>query len=176
MLTITDYESYFTALGAAHKSITATEKLDLYDVQSTIEKIRDLVNDTILLIETYSVGKQSLNADNVHDINAGAILIMQGSNDPRGDKETIRSAILANTERIANSFEARIKYDMERAFEEGLQSNSDNKVNWLANLDINSIVREKIGPDLGGRYGWRIQFHIKTYNPMIVIPSMWNDL
>lgn len=164
MITITDYESYFTALGAANKSITATEKLDLYDVQSTIDKIRDLANDTILLIETYAVGKQSNNADNVHDIHSGAILIMQGSDDPRGDKQAIRSAILANTERIANSFEARLKYDMERG------------IGWLADLDINSIVREKIGPDLGSRYGWRIKFHIKTYNPLFVIESDWSDL
>lgn len=164
MLSITDYESYFTAIGAAHKSISATEKLDLYDVQSTIDKIRDLTTDTILLVETYAVGKNARNADQVHDIVSGAILIMRSLDDPRGDQQSMRSTILADTERIANDFEARLKYDME------------NGIGWLADLDINSIVREKIGPDLGNRYGWRIQFHIKTYNPMIVIPSMWNDL
>lgn len=164
MLSISDYESYFTALGAAHKSVSKTEKLDLYDVQSTIDAIRDLTNDTILLIETYSTGKNASSRDQVNDIIAGAILIMKGNDDPRGDKQAIRSAILSETEKIANDFEARLKYDQERG------------IGWLADLDLNSMVREKIGPDLGDRYGWRIQFHLITYNPMIVIPSVWNDL
>lgn len=164
MINITDYENYFTALGAAHKTVSQTEKLDLYDVQSTIDAIRDITTDVLLLIETYAVRKSAASADQVHDIPSGAILILQGFDDPRGDKQQIKSDILANTERIANDFEARMKYDME-------QENT-----FMADLDLNSISREKIGPDLGGRYGWRIQFRLRTFNPMILIPSMWNDL
>ena len=164
MINITEYENYFENIVAINNRINGFEKLDLHDVSSAIDNMREKSVKTVLLVETYAVGKSARNKDQVFDTPAGAFLIMQKIENPRGDKKKQRDDILKETEQIANQVEARMKYDF------------DNENSFLADLELTSFTREKIGPDLDNRWGWRVMFRFKTYNPMQLIPSDWTDL
>jgi hypothetical protein len=164
MISITEYEKYFENLASFNNNIEAFHKLDLFDIDSSLAKLREKPVKTVLLLETYAVRKYASNSDQVFDTPVGAFLVMQSIDNPRGDLNTQRDAILKETEQICNSMEARLKHDME----------AENS--FMADLDINSLVREKIGPDLDNRWGWRVMFKLKTWNPMQLIPSEWSDL
>jgi len=164
MINITEYENYFKNLATLNKKVEAFHKLDLFDVDSSLEKLREKPVKTVLLLETYAVRKYAVNSDQVFDMPVGAFLVMQSIENVREDLNTQRDAILKETELICNSMEARLKHDME------------NENSFIADLDINSLVREKIGPDLDNRWGWRVMFKLKTLNPLQLIPSEWTDL
>lgn len=164
MINIADYEKYFENIVTINKKIDGFEKLDLHDVSSAIDNLRDKSAKTVLLLETYAVGKSSRSNDQIYDIPDGAFLIMQKLTNPRGNKKQQRDEILQETEQIANQVEARMKFDFEKG------------ETFLADLELTSFTREKIGPDLDNRWGWRVMFRFKTYNPMQLVPSDWTDL